>query len=402
MAVFTKSTTKRYRVEVTSVSAAGSHPVTDKSYVIPLVRSRTGSAMPDWQQRVKDKKNATTPLTAYEQDYSVDTGHTHFNWKSPKGTVGKIIGSGYKGPTTFNIALNASPVSVRNEAKAQAISRLNSKLRQMQTPFEGAIFTGELRETINLLRNPFGSVVKLTDAFYAKQKRAMKVTKASAGQWLEFQMAILPILNDTVAIIDLINEVAQRVDKDTLRVYGESDLQVTDSVNTNEPMGTTGLSGTKETRRTVKVQSIIRCGLTTAFIDGLSYSKDWLKDSFDDLSSIPITLYELTAYSFLIDYFVNIGDMIEGAVSSRSALSYTSHSLVTTTEHKVILSNCVVNRPDLITSLTLFTPTTHVSTLREITRETAVSAIPPMVFTLPGSKIRYANIAALIAARGIK
>lgn len=397
METFTKTTNRFVQVTSNNVSPVGSHAVGVLDHVVKLTRSRVGSANPRWATLVANGENATTPLTAYEELYVADSGLTRVRFVD--GKEGSIRNSGYV--SAYVPLRNVPRVAIREAAEAQAISALNGKIRKLQTPFEGAVFTGELRETIQLLRHPFGSMVKLTDAFYAKAKKNLKVTKASAGMWLEWQMAIMPLLSDTVQIIDLINNVARKEDKRALRVYGSSDSQTINTV-VSSSMGCTGLIGTLERRQTVKVENVIRCGLLAAFIDGLEYNKSWLEDSFDDLSSIPITLYELTMYSFLVDYFVNVGDIIEGAVSSRSMLSFASNSVITTTTETRILNGCMINRPDLIKSLTLFSPTTITSTLREVTRSAAVSAIPPMVFTLPGTKIRYANIAALIASKGIK
>jgi hypothetical protein len=219
--------------------------------------------------------------------------------------------------------------------------------------------------------------------------------KRAADLHLEYQFAVSPLMADVANLIKLAADIADKRDHETVRGYGKSEY--TQSYELNPGGGGWNVVGSEE--KHVKVQNIIRCGMTANFIDSLqgrNSSNTWL-DQLDDFSSLPLTAWELTPFSFLVDYFVNVQDIIQSAVVTQAGIAYTSNSLVRSVEWtRKSGTRVTISRPDVIKSIVPEELRIVRSGVRDVTRTSTLLGIPPVVFSLPGSNIRYANIAALL------
>jgi hypothetical protein len=112
------------------------------------------------------------------------------------------------------------------------------------------------------------------------------------------------------------------------------------------------------------------------------------------------TAWELLPWSFLVDYFVNIGDLISAGVTNTSKVAYVSKS---STQKATLSCETDFN----FAALAPFTTLAYSGTVdkgsaiyesKVVTRRSNVGIPYPTIrFSLPGSDMRLMNIAALLA-----
>jgi len=336
---------------------------------------------------IKNKGNATTPFSASEQTITVSPGTSRIYNAYKKIWVADSYMTMLPAVVpTINISQDMQKLAL-----ARATADAYDKIREYQTPFEGQVFAGEIREVIALLRNPFATAAKLTQDLV--KKRGMKKFAKNAGDlWLEYRFGVLPLIADINSILELAAGVAEQQKHDSFKAFGQS----TETSNVMSSASSTGTTWHKEIITKLQAQHYIRCGVIFELLEKHETFAGRISDSFDDLSSIAVSAWEFIPFSFLADYFVNINDLIVAGVTPRSSVSYTSSSAVLTREVTQIVRGLTPGGDYRWQKQELIEPRKTVSRIRTVSRTNALLAIPPITFTLPGSNIRYANIAALL------
>lgn len=393
-------------------SATAPHKVQSIGGLVKCVSSRTGVPNPKYKQIISDGGNATTVMSAYRQNVKITPGSTVFIFKD------KAIGTdSYHGinpapiPITHLDTTAGFPQSIIDEATAAAISQMYKSIAKFQSPFQGQVFAGELHEVYKLIRNPLATSNKLLESWVKAvsaplidlRNKGLKskvmsasdkaAAKAVADSWLELRFAILPLISDIGSLMTLAADIALTRQHETLRAYGKSESAASYVQLVNS---TTGLAYNRSQEHVFKCENIIRCGLTAEFLDKFEQNVNPYIDAVDDVMSIPLTVWELTPFSFLVDYFVNVQDIIQSSVVTSRALSYTSNSIIKMKTIETYTGAPFVGRPDLISTIASHVPKRTTESVRSVQRGGVLQAIPPVVFSLPGSKVRYANIAALL------
>lgn len=361
----------------------------DVTSVVSCTNFLNGIQMPDYKQKIRDKISAVTDMNAQSQTAVFTRGKTTgiYDLKSFGGFSDTYMGYGPNKPSFDTI----DPRLI-SSAQATARAHAASKLRSLQTPFEALSFMGEFKDTVKLLRNPLKGAVDLTHSLLDKRKH--KLLPGDIGNlWLEYRFGILPLLSDIKDILNILDNKKERFQHETFKSYGKDESASIRYVTLSSP----GIVGDYIHKQvyTYRAECFIRCGYDISLLDnGLSYSSIAI-DTVNDLSSIPITAWELMPFSFLVDYFVNVGDIIQSSTISRGALTYTSESTVLTS---VFEDQCAsFNFTSFPGTLTSLTPSKFTFTERKVSRVGGQLAIPPLVLSLPGSNIKLLNIAALLA-----
>ncbi len=383
------------------------------------LRYRESTPNPRYKQIIKDEGNATTPLYAYTQYGSTQPGLIRITYPDKVSVADTFCGISLPVPMTTN-ELVLSTNGLVSSAEARATAQVYKRIAEYQTPFQGQVFAGELREVLDLVRNPFAKSAKLTDSFIRTlsadglklkqghqlgtkvkrigrnvQRNLTGVSKAVADSWLEYSFAVSPLMKDVAGLITLAADIAHKRDHETIRAYGKSES----ATSISSFASGIGYNIQYNLNTINRVENIIRCGMTARFIDTLGVKNNtnpWI-DSIDDFSSLPITAWELMPFSFLVDYFVNVQDILQSAIVSQSGIAYTSNSLIRTRETTQITGRIMPGTVHpAISACTPVIPKTVVSGVRSVNRTATLLGIPPVVFSLPGSNVRYANIAALL------
>lgn len=374
----------------------GSTSTTVSKLTIKASKSRTASGLKDFKSKIDSGENCTTTLTAWDDTVSYAVGRitatsgndVYINWPMP--------------PSSSLQDTSLISSSLVTSAKAKAYGYLNSYIDNAYSSFSGQTFVGELRETVDMLKDPFsnlkGLCKELAYALLALKKSKLagkELAEAVSKVWLQFRFGLLPLVNDIDAIVDIINDVSRNSASKKNRFYG-FDESSSVSVDNNYATGLASVSARRELTTIDRVDVYLHCGLIFKHDPTLYSAQSGALKELLDASELPSTLYELTPFSWLLDYFTNVGTIISSATQSKADISYISESVVRTRTVIDSIGNVRSTNPNgfIINSST---PAFSRISRRSVDRAARASAIPPLSVSMPGSNVQYLNIAALLA-----
>jgi hypothetical protein len=116
-----------------------------------------------------------------------------------------------------------------------------------------------------------------------------------------------------------------------------------------------------------------------------------------DLSSFVPTVWELIPYSFLVDYFANIDDIISAATLNRSTIRWLAKTEVQILQAEFSSFNLAAFPSNLGSSSGYVIMPGHAISKRVIVNRAAYtgSLVPTLEFTIPGFGTKWINMAAL-------
>ncbi len=159
--MYSKSSSERWASNWTQrfYSSSGSESLGGNT-VGPLVLQRDvtlGDPVSGFRKKIANGENATTYLSGqtielYTEPMKLDTLRLFRNdptrWERWE-VRGHRVYLGYYNPST---------TSLMTEARNQAISNFYSNLQSIETKFKGLVFTGELKESLSMIRHPATSL----------------------------------------------------------------------------------------------------------------------------------------------------------------------------------------------------------------------------------------------------
>jgi hypothetical protein len=283
-----------------------------------------GGFIKDWKKRIREHTSATTNVSGvrWKVERVPTSGSVTQSLRSSSGLgpyISTVRYNGYPWPARTQAWSPASSIS-DGVAEREATKKFYRKINQQKKALEGLVFMGELRETLRMLRNPAKSLFDSAQRDYlgALQKRKKRDPKNWArglsGAWLEWAFGVLPLTSDIKNILDGMD----RFNADPIRtkvitgVGRQTEKSTANSEHVwspdNNELVFTGL-----TRYSLKQKVKFRgCYMRErSEIKNLSESQK-LADTFgvNAREFIPAA-WELMPWSFLIDYFSNIGDILE-------------------------------------------------------------------------------------------
>lgn len=384
--------------------------------------------MPKWRTRIKQGISATTNVSGDHIMLVERRPAKGWYTRYQRDEYLKLQGPftvkywGYTWPTRV-VSQPAVATIQSQKAEAIATKKFYTKLKAINQDMQGLVFLGELRETLRMLRNPAAAFRKAAERDYFEALRRHKKRNrrqwsenvdqrkwldAVAGSWLEFQFGVQPLVSDMQGAYDALDRLNwDPIHRKLIHATGK-DMEA-DGVPTLGEWNTTAqLSFTSETVKT-KHKKVIYRALWERTRDvpvNLSTGKR-LADSFGlELREFVPTLWELMPWSFLIDYFTNIGDILEQAFASTSDIRWVNktvlyeHEVLIQTkfwESKVIANNSGGQYPDKYIACD---PNRQEAFSRYRRRyfTRAASPVPNVAklqWELPGSRFKQANMAAL-------
>lgn len=319
-----------------------------RTQVVP--RTRTGQRLPHYYDVINSGGNATTPLQGVMSSIESQRAHEDRHWaewhnpafpslryrRENRGDV--FI---YNNQQSLDLTAAAfSPVTSTSFVENLALANFYQKLRQTHTQFEGYIFAGELGETLQMLRKPFVGIRSLAKDFLdtlRKRKRAnpKKWLNDIGSAWLEQSFGWNPLLNDVSDAVKAYRRLTKPVHTYRVTAGAKKRYDTTKSQNSNYFPGFvaqylsgnfyhTVASGFYETH-TVRFKGAIRARVK---------SPPWQNDDlfgFEPRNFIPAA-WELLPWSFLADYFTNIGDILNASIVSTDDVAWVNKTLITEVE----------------------------------------------------------------------
>lgn len=285
-----------------------------------------------------------------------------------------------------------------------ALMGFNRKVLKAQRDLEGLVVLGELGESLRMMRRPALSLrLAVGDYIGVLTKRLRSdrsyrpnvIRRIAAETWLEAAFGWTPLVNDVLdGCKALANSLHNRGPRQKVS-YTAARMKTTRSAVDGPSGQNSGISykyGRQVWRHYAAVKYYGIVGLPE--FDGFDQSRFGIR-----WSDVLPAAWELIPYSFLVDYFTNLGEIISGFSSQFTDVRWVARGQCTVDESswdKVELG--IV--PDSLwnTEVLHWTPGSRVYKVRRtLIRDTYTgSRVPRLEFDIPGLKSKkWINISAL-------
>jgi hypothetical protein len=401
----TRTTYESYlrQARYTDTKGGTEYPSGEQGYQGIFGSVTSGGPVPNYRQRIANGEQATTPLdasgtklTLVNSDIALSyyefPGGAFDNYRRVRGNLSWV-------PNTPPDPSLVFIQSVQNQTKMNIVA----KIRQAQTSLQGLVSAGEIGETVRLVngagRGLFRGVSNyLSDVSYlTKGKRITPqgLVRAVGEKWLEYAFGWRPLIADIDQGMTAFDRwknrrslsVKVRAQSQSLEKIPASAYEITYARHAFRVMPM--MTSTYGYRIYGQVRVNSQAGLGS-----LAHEFGFKPDEV-----IP-TLWELIPFSFLSDYFINIGAVISAMALNTSAIGWLNYGEYreSSVEGLVSYSHIPLAAPWIKKDVTvsLGTPFKHVRYLKSRNGLPGFSyLVPSLQFSIPGSSTRWINMAAL-------
>lgn len=387
---------------------------------ITYTNSVTGGYNPGWREDVAAHRGASTPLAGEKFEWRGST--SGFAGSKLRGKLnpalflsdkvyGDLIAPSDFG--AFNLPIDfLMEARVRNRALAAYYNHCWSALRSLQ----GGVLLGEIREALSMIRNPAKAFRKGLNDYSAEVNKRLRrrspgrpvnnrastnsANRIASDTWLEYSFGWSPLLSDVKSGAQAIRRLSSKPHEyRKVSAQAEEEYPVVPS----SPLYQRNIAQFTVYRYSIRRKSGYSCWIIgevkCSVSSPLTMSSEVLGFTPNDF--VP-TVWELIPYSFLVDYFSNIGDVINAWSFPKGSLSWHNRSTRRFTEREILAWCYGAFNPDpgLWTEESSDGSTLHVTQNRtSLSRDTLPLGLPYVVFEVPGSSLKWINIAALANMR---
>jgi len=377
---------------------------TRSAVVRGVSRVMTGNENPNWRKQIAAGENATTSLSGTYQ--SID-GATSGNFHT-------VIDGLYGGRKTFKVSGHIAVYlgtyypwgTWTSFADARASNRFLSKIRSAAVQVSGPTFLGEMREALQMIKKPAAGLQDSIKRYLDNVKRAKRQRGRKPNDWmgdlgnlwLENSFGWQPLMNDIQSGIDAYNSLFEKTRVIRISAGGSDTKMFANTVSSMTLPGTGSwyaidATGTKcSNTNIVRYRGALRSQAATTARDRFA------RFGFTPSEFVP-TAWELLPWSFLIDYFASVGDVLSGAVTDTSNVLWVNRSEVKKTQ-VVYSAKPRTPRSDWPTLKYNDTssPSLAVFNSKSVSRSAGIGVpTPKLSFQIPSTDGKLANIAALLA-----
>lgn len=320
-------------------------PASISSKTHTCVRTRTGSRLAKWREIISDGGNATTGLSARWDTFDstpVVKDCTIVLHSTLDGSTARHIVSGSVGCVNTDHGFTTPvPGLPTTETDNIARAKFYGKLYQARTAFQGSTFLGELSETLHMLKRPAAALWDKNYGYLsalrkAKRRDPKNWLKTAGGLWLEQAFGWKPLINDCKDAYQAYQRLVGENKDETVPISAGA-VNLYDRTKTMpDPFSAPGypfavnfaqnwyVKGSRLLEQhKVRYKGAIRRKARATQWDNLELF------GFNAESFIP-TAWELLPWSFLIDYFTNIGDILQASVTRTSDVTYVNKTTIAT------------------------------------------------------------------------
>lgn len=368
-----------------------------------------GDKVPAWKEKVKRGQNASSSYLREEKTASIQESSiqasTVCNTKT--GATSQTTLSGVYVPLNrTHSGLNTTDASI-NDAKMSFIH----DVKRGYNSISGMTFLSELRQTLDMIRNPARGLRVGLDTWLERVQKLVrgyrcqpptsrrckdKLNADIASLWLEYAFGWSPLISDTKAGAEALARLINgEIRHTTVRGSG-NDEQSMVSTGFSTPTGLPSPWRVVWTTNTTERSRVFYYGSVHAKANGPTLENAMHLFGFSLEEFVP-TIWSLLPWSFLVDYFVNIGDVLEASFFDTSSIAWASRSEVNESiisthgfmgkSHNVLSNWSVTGSPGSFTAV-------HKSFVRAAD---AGNLYPSVEISLPGEPQKWINMAALAA-----
>lgn len=364
-----------------------------------LSHTRQGVSLPGWKEIIARGENATTPFSATQLALtSYQPGLLTYTKRSLSGQLQKVAiqrGCAFM-PSGSGIFLGSTT------ANNQALKYAFQAVKNTRTSFQGGVFIGEAREAIRMIASPAKAFRKGLDEYFGTAvKRARRATRKAkprilAETYLEYVMGWAPLFSDIASGIKAYKALVDRVTIN--RVTRQGTEESVDFIVSNGQMYWGYAPLIYDLRRTTTVLVKYYIAMKTVQQGARANAEGAERFGLIATEFVP-AVWELIPWSFVVDYFTNIGDILNAVTTSTSDVAWIC---------KVVRAEAIYNwvakvddkrlkddSPNLIVTCTGF-PGQWSSSNKTVVRSSVLSLpIPVFTVSVPSSPFQWVNLAAL-------
>jgi hypothetical protein len=290
--------------------------------------SRTGTNNPKWRVLVKAGLNASNTMDVTVRNCTIRVPSSYVSYVN-------FVPPDWAGNDTFderndlcslfdNVEITSHFEGLLPEASSRATSALYRTIRDYDHQFQGGVFFGEFGKTVRMVAGAAGNFRKnvlsyLTGArALAKRKGTRNGNIQSA--YLEAVFGWQPLIGDIKDAAIAVARARLNLPRIRFRARGLAEKHYPLGMQTIDAIGRFNVFDLKTTK-----SEVIYYGAFKVSDKGLpvrSPAERIISLSGFDLRSFVPTAWELIPYSFLIDYFVNIGELLEAACTDTSLVAW--------------------------------------------------------------------------------
>lgn len=412
----TKTELKRFPFKWGAVQLSGQAAVDGEyssmdppnQWVLEGTNSFTGEELPNWKSLISQGLNATT--VASGKLYEVQT-HRPYEARAygyVSGPVNPPPASYFRrsrvvGPHTLSFGTpgpHANVTAALNDAR----SKFAKEVEKIYTLFNGGLFLGELREVLRMIRSPAKSLREGLQAYLNnlrhKRGRLRKLPygrreRAVQASWLEYSFGWSPFISDLEDASKYLKRRYYQLQKELVEVGPVVASRVWSASQQRELLSGIHQIYWKERRR--RTATAVLAGA----VSSRALGPNLLDSSTLGLSirSFAPTLWELVPWSFLIDYFTNVGDVILGWSNQSLELAWGRE-----TQIDEVITDLVdfvdTDYPGFTYLERSFEPGVTQARVKTFARNSITTPpIPGFYYEIPGFGVKWLNMAALFTAR---
>lgn len=272
-----------------------------------------GQDVPGWKKAIAMGQNATTTLTGDRRTLAWDpVDYYHIGNQ----LVNRCASVRYLGASA-GISLPSLPsASVSPDAEKNAASNFLKSYLKEQVHFRGASVIAEFADTVKMLRHPIQSMYKHTYKFIGRVGKLRRVWRRNpdrygellSGAWLQYSFGVKPLLSDINEAANALDNLANKLGSaDTTRIYGEGHSITQEALVIDTALVSGGFA--YQIVRTMLDSSVRYVGAIRCAPPGVPA----IQRSFGmDLADVIPAVWEAVPWSFLVDYFANINECLDG------------------------------------------------------------------------------------------
>lgn len=395
----------------------------DTTYGVAMSGSRSGTKVPDWKQKIAEGRNATSDYTSNRYEIvSQEQSTASLSAVAYSGTPPAVLTERFEGyvtrpsPTLDHLSI------ATNVAQATALQKVLAKIRSEQQKLNSAAVVAEGLDVIRQFGAPMSAIIGLTNRRLNRLElesrglkgstvfRKIQWAKIVASTWLEYSFGLKPLISDSVKIAEALAHWQDEADNEfryRSRVVGRGTSEaVSQPTPSNTLVYTNGklvYRGVDRKSTSYRVQYV--CGLGGAHRADIG-SNERLRQllGFTPENWVP-AIWELVPWSWLFDYFSNVGAIMQAGVTSTADVLWTSKTISQETfrEYTTTIDG-QATRARLSTYGWNGSGSGHAGTWKQrrttVTRDAdAVLGVPPLVISVPTEFTQLANMAAVLVAR---
>jgi len=373
---------------------------------LSTTNSKTSVAMPGWREKIRRHMSATTARDI--SSHSVFGGYGVAEVVFLRNEVQGLM-ERYSSEHGYLFGASEWPDLIVNYAAAdnQARMKFYKRAKSAMTAFRGLTSLGELRETLRMLKRPAQGLRRgLDDYLKSVSKRTRRANRNSLNRivsetWLESAFGWGPLISDVKDAGSALNRRLNRFASSYTRISGQGEVQEAEFL----PLQTRTdyLIRLLVRRLEVRNAGVRYYGEVRSVCENpIQADMNLFGASWTDI--IP-TAYELIPYSFLLDYFTNVGDLLDAwsfrlvdiAWSAKSLKRWSKRTLVDVRLDKAYTQSVVSAFAGWIAS-GVYTSKFQ-SVTRAINRSAQTPALPSFRWEMPGMGTKWINMTALVGAR---